>query len=126
VVGAEALVVVGDDALEGLFLGIGIAARCLLFLGQVFLDLLHVGLRPGGEKTQAMFSGTNGIGGLPLGLGLEQVVVLDGVVDGGGGEDGVERRAGGGVVLGQDGLDDGPLGEGLAGLGKAPCRYPPL
>ena len=61
-----------------------------------------------------MLSGTkSGSACLLLGLErLEQAVVLDGVVDGGGGEQGVERAAaGGGVVLGEDGLDDGLLGE---------------
>ena len=38
-------------------------------------------------------------------------MVVDGVVDGGGGQDGVELALiGGGVVLGQNGLDDGLLG----------------
>jgi hypothetical protein len=46
-------------------------------------------------------------------------VVFDGVVDGRGGEQGVEAApAGGGVVLGEDGLDDGALGEAFAGLGR--------
>jgi len=46
-------------------------------------------------------------------------VVFDGVVDGGGGEEGVEATsAGGGVVFLEDGLDDGAFGEGLAGLGE--------
>ena len=45
-------------------------------------------------------------------IGLEQGVVFDGVVDGGGGEQGIEAAsAGGGIVLGEDGLDDGLLGE---------------
>jgi hypothetical protein len=40
-------------------------------------------------------------------------VVFDGVVDGGGGEQGVEAAvAGGGVVLVEDGLDDGLLASG--------------
>jgi hypothetical protein len=44
-------------------------------------------------------------------------VVFDGVIDGRGGEDGVEAAAaGGGIVLGEDGLDDGLLRDGLAGL----------
>ena len=53
---------------------------------------------------------------------LEQLVVFDGVVDGGGGEKGIEPApAGGGVVLGEDGFDDGLLGERLAGLGRRSC-----
>jgi hypothetical protein len=44
-------------------------------------------------------------------------VVFDGVIDGRGGEDGIEAAsARGGIVLGEDGLDDGPLGNGLARL----------
>jgi hypothetical protein len=50
--------------------------------------------------------------------GLEQGVVLDRINDAGGGEHGVELApVGGGVVLGEDGLDHLALGEGLAGLG---------
>ena len=67
-----------------------------------------------------MFSGwKSGSAALLLGLNrLEQAEVFDGVVDGGGGEDGIEpAAAGGGVVLGEDGLDDGLLGERLAWLG---------
>src|SRR5690606_23741445 len=61
-----------------------------------------------------------GIGGLALGLdGLEERVVFDRVVYRGGGEEGVEpalvRR---GVVLIEDGVDDGALGKRLAGLGR--------
>ena len=47
-------------------------------------------------------------------------MVFDGVVDGGGGEDGVELApARGGIVLGEDGVDDGLLGERFALLGWA-------
>ena len=43
---------------------------------------------------------------------LNRRVVFDGVIDGRGGEDGIEAAsAGGGIVLGEDGLDDGLLGE---------------
>ena len=46
-------------------------------------------------------------------------MVLDGVVDRGGGEERVEAAlASGIVVLGEDGLDDGALGEGFAGPGR--------
>ena len=46
-------------------------------------------------------------------------VVFDGVIDGRSGEEGVEPApAGGGVVLGEDGFDDGLLGERFARLGQ--------
>ena len=68
-----------------------------------------------------MLSGTKS-GSALAAFGLssfEQVVVLDGVVDRRGGEEGVElASAGGGVVLVEDGIDDGLLGERLAGLGR--------
>ena len=48
---------------------------------------------------------------------LEDRVVLDGVVDRGGGQQRVEASASGrGIVLVEDGLDDRLLGESLAGL----------
>ena len=50
---------------------------------------------------------------------VEELVVLDGVVDRCGGEDRVEAAvAGGGVVLGENRVDDGALGERLAGLDR--------
>ena len=49
VVGAEAGVVVGDDGLEGLLLALGVVLVVLLFLRQVFLNLLHVGVAVGGR-----------------------------------------------------------------------------
>src|SRR3546814_19573058 len=55
-------------------------------------------------------------------LGLccgEQPVVLDGVVDGRGGQQGIEAApASGGIVPGQDGLDYGALGQRLTGLDR--------
>ena len=46
-------------------------------------------------------------------------MVFDGVVDGRGGEEGVETAAtGGGIVLGEDGVNDRPLGDGFAGFGR--------
>ena len=46
-------------------------------------------------------------------------MVFDGVIDGGGGEQGIELApGGGGIVLGKDGLDDGAFGDGFAGLGQ--------
>ena len=48
----------------------------------------------------------------------KKVVVLNGVVDAGGGQHGVETaRGGGGVVFGQDGLNHRALGQRLAGFG---------
>jgi len=68
------------------------------------------------------------VGLLLLGLrGLEQPEVLDGVVDRRGGEQGVEAApAGGGVVLGQDGVDDGALGQRIAGPGRPFAVGPPF
>ena len=44
-------------------------------------------------------------------------MVFDGVVDGRGGEDGIKAAsAGGGIVLAEDGFDDGAFGDSLAGL----------
>jgi hypothetical protein len=73
----------------------------------------------GGEKTQAMLSGwkSGSAAALSACIVCEQLVVFDGVVDRRGGEDGVEAAAaGGGIVLGEDGLDDGLLRDRLAGL----------
>ena len=115
VVGAEARVVVGDDGLEGVLLLLGVVLVVFLFLRQVFLNLLHVGValgrrREDGGDIQRDESRGRRLASRPA--SLEQRVVLDGVVDGGGGEQGVERAsAGGGVVLGEDGVDDGALGE---------------
>jgi hypothetical protein len=71
-----------------------------------------------------MLSGLKvGVGRLlaPACIGLEQFVVFDGVVDAGGGQQGVELApGGGGVVLGQDGFDDGlRLARASPGLGFA-------
>ena len=108
-------------ALSAFFLLLGVVLVVLLLLRQVFLDLLHVGVAVGGrgEDGGDVERDELGIGGLRLGLErLEELVVLDGVVDRRGGEERVEpAAAGGGVVLGEDGLDDGLLGERLAGLG---------
>jgi WD40 repeat protein len=118
---AEALVVVvGDDGVEGLLLASGSCLLSSCSWGRSSWICRTSGLTSaGGEKTAVMLSGTKvGIGELAAVLyGIEQRVVLDGVVDGGGGEEGVEPApAGGGVVLGEDGIDDGALGERLARL----------
>ena len=82
--------------------------------------MLHIGIALGrrGEDTGDVQRFELGIGGLFLGLhGLEQRVVFDGVIDGRCGKDGIETAHGrGGIVLGKDGTNNGPLGDGLAGL----------
>jgi len=122
VIGAVAGVVVGEDGLEGGFLFLGLDGVVLFFLRQVFLNLLHVFVALGrrGEDAGDIQRLEVGVGGLFLGLeGRKKGVVFDGVIDGGGGEQGIEAAsAGGGIVLGEDGLDDGAFGEGFAGLGK--------
>ena len=122
VIGAVAGVVVGEDGLEGGFFLLGLDGVAFFFLRQVFLDLLHIGIALGGRGEDAgdIERLEVGVGGLLFRLHLgEEAVVFDGVVDGGGGEQGIEAAlAGGGVVLFQDGLDDGALGEGFAGLGQ--------
>ena len=124
VVGAVAGVVVGNDGFErGSSFSRG-PAVVLLFLRQVFLNLFTslIALGGRGEDAGDLERDEIGIGGRLLGLdGLEELVIFDGLVDGSGGEQGIEAAAGGGgIVLGEDGLDDGALGEGLAGLGR-PC-----
>jgi len=64
-------------------------------LGQVFLDLPHIGIALGRREEDAgdVHRHPVGIGGLFLRLhGLEQRVVFDGIIDGRGGEDGIEAR----------------------------------
>ena len=53
VVGAEAGVVVGDDGLERLLLALGVLLVVVLFLRQVFLNLLHVLVALGGRREHA-------------------------------------------------------------------------
>ena len=90
-------------------------------MGQVFLDLPHVGIAlcRGREHAGDVERHKGGVCGLPGLLNLvKQAVVFNGVVDAGGGQHGVEAAVGGGgVVLGQYGFDHGLLGQGLAGLG---------
>jgi hypothetical protein len=121
VVGAVAGVVAGQDGFEGGFFAFGVFLVVQLFLGQVFLDLLHIGIALGRGREHAgdVERHKGGVGRLPglLQLG-KQAVVFDGVVDAGGGQHGVEAAVGGGgVVLGQDGFDDGFLARASPGLG---------
>ena len=66
VVGAVAGVVVGDDGLERGLLALGVVLVVLLFLRQVFLDLLHVRVALGGRREDAgdVQRDEVGIGGL--------------------------------------------------------------
>ena len=120
VIGAEAPVVAGDDPLEGVLLQLGVVLVVLLFLRQVLLNLPDVGADVGrrGEDGGDVERDEVRVGQHATVLqGVEERVIFDRVVDRRGGEDGVEPPpAGGGVVLGEDGVDDGALGEGLAGL----------
>ena len=120
VIGAVAGVVVGKDALEGFLLLFRLNGVVGLFLRQVFLNLLHVLVALGRRREHA-----GNVERLELEIGRllfrlqlrEQAAVFDGVVDGRGGEDGIEASMGGGsIVLGENSLDDGALGDGLAGF----------
>ena len=107
-------------ALERGLLGLGVVLVVLLLLGKVLLDLLDVlvALRWRREDGGDLERDELGVGGLALGLELlEDLVVLDGVVDRGGGQQRVEASASGrGIVLVEDGLGDRLLGEGLTRL----------
>ena len=120
VVRAVLLVVVGDDGLERGLLALGVVLVVLLLLGEVLLDLLDVlvALRWRREDGGDLERDELGVVGLAFGLKLlEDLVVLDGVVDRGGGQQRVEASASGrGIVLVEDGLSDRLLGEGLTGL----------
>ena len=102
--GAEAVVVVGDDGLEGLLLAFWVLPVVEEFLRQVFLNLPDVGADIRGRREDGgdVERDESRIGLLLVGLrGLEEVEILDRVVDGRGGKDGVEPApAGGRVVLG--------------------------
>ena len=117
VVRAVLLVVVGDDGLERGLLALGVVPVVLLLLGKVLLDLpdVLVALRWRREDRSDLEGDELGVVGLALGLKLlEDLVVLDGVVDRGGGQQRVEASASGrGIVLVEDGLSDRLLGEGL-------------
>jgi len=114
VAGSVAGVVVGDDAGERGLLAFWVLLVVGLFLRQVFLNLLHVLIAFGGRGEDAGDVERCKIGVLRPDFalhGLEQVVVFDGVVNAGGGQDGVEFAVGGGgVVLGQNGPDHLALG----------------
>ena len=120
VVRAIPLVVVSDDGLERGLLALGVVLVVLLLLGEVLLDLLDVlvALRWRREDRSDLEGDELGVVGLALGLKLlEDLVVLDGVVDRGGGQQRVEASASGrGIVLVEDGLGDRLLGERLTGL----------
>ena len=94
----------------------------VLFLREVFLELLHILIALGGRRENAGdLEGVEcRIGSLFLLLNFsEELVEGDGVIDGSGGEHGIEFPLGGAlIVLIEDGLDDGALGEGFAGLRK--------
>ena len=122
VIGAEAGVVVGEDGLEGGFLLLRFLFVVGFFLRQVFLNLLHIWIAFGWRREDA-----GDIERLVIEISLrlvflhlgEKLEIFDGVVDGGGGEQGIEPAlAGGSVVLGQNGLDDLFLFQCLAGLGQ--------
>ena len=120
VVRAVLLVVVSDDGLERGLLALGVVPVVLLLLGKVLLDLpnVRVALRGRREHGGDLERHELGVGGLALGLELlEDLVVLDGVVDRGGGQQRVEASASGrGIVLVEDGLGDRLLRERLTRL----------
>ena len=81
------VVVVGDDGLESGFLLVWFLGVVLLFLLQVFLKLLHVGIAIGRWRENAgnIQRDKIGIGLAPVVLNfLEKVVILDGFIDGAG------------------------------------------
>ena len=121
VVAAKAGVVVVDDGFECGLLTFWVLLVVLLFLRQVFLNLLHVlvALSRWREHAGEVQWPEVFVDGQPLDLRqLEAFDIVDGIVDAGGGQHSVELApVGGGVVLGEDGLDDLLFGQRLAGLG---------
>ena len=117
VIGSVAGIVIREDGFQRGFLPLGVHLVVRLLLRQIFLDLLHIGIPLGGwgkdaGDIQRLKVGISCLLLLfTLGLhGLEQSMVFDGVVDGGGSQEGIEAAStSGGVVLGEDGLDDGFL-----------------
>lgn len=118
VIRAVAVVVVGDDGLEGFLLLVRFLLVVFEFLRQVFLELLDVGIALGGRGEDGCDLQRHEVGilGLALCLNLlEKLVVLDGVVDRGGGEERIETAfAGGGIVRVEGPFDDGKLSRSLA------------
>ncbi len=126
VIGAIAGVVVGEDGLKGLLFLFRIDLVVLLLLRQVFGKLLNVlfGFRVLCELGRRG-EDAGDVQGLEVRIRLrllflhlvEYAEVFDGVIDGRCCEDRIETAsARGGIVLGQNGLDDGLLRERLARL----------
>src|SRR5690625_3351126 len=115
-------VVVGNDFFQGGLFLLRVLPVVGPFLGQVFLQLpdILVAVGRGRENAGNVERRVIRVFGLALGLiRLEQPVVSDGVVDGGGGQQGIEAAlAGGGLMLGENGVHHRPLGDGLIGLGR--------
>jgi len=122
VIRAEALVVVRDDGFEGLLLAFGVFFVVLLLLRQILLELLdvRVALCGRGEDGGDLEGDEVRIFELAAVLHrVEQRVVLDGVIDAGCRKQGIEAPiCGGGIVLVENGVDDRPLGQRIAGLGR--------
>ena len=107
-------------AFECGLLALGVVLVVLLLLGEVLLDLpdVLVALRWRREHGGDLEGDELGVVGLALGLKLlEDLVILDRVVDRGGGQQRVEPSVfGRGIVLVEDGLSDRLFGEGFPGL----------
>ena len=120
VVRAIPLVVIGDYGLERGLLALGVVLVVLLLLGEVLLDLLDVLVALRWRREDGGDLEGDELGGVGLALCLkllEDLVVLDRVVDRGGGQQRVEASVSGrGIVLVEDGLSDRLLGKGLPGL----------
>ena len=120
VVRAVLLVVVGDDGLERGLLALGVVPIVLLLPGKVLLYLPNVRVALRRRREDSGDLERHELGGVGLALGLElleNLEVLNGVVDRGGGQQRIEASASGrGIVLVEDGLSNRLLGEGLPGL----------
>jgi len=121
VVGVEARVVVGDDGLECLLLFVRFLFVVDLLLRKVFLYLLHILVVFGGRRENAGDVQRLDVAVFSLFFwlrGLEQCVIFNRVIDRGRGQQGIELApVGGGIVLGQNRLNNGFLGQRLARLG---------